>query len=63
MIVLKQGSKKPLKFVCKYCGCEFVAEVGEYNTYTNNGSVSYCYAYCPNCVTEVVDSEPWEDKK
>lgn len=62
MNILKQGDPKPLKFICKYCGCEFVAEVREYNTYTNNGVVSYCYTYCPNCDTEIVDSEPWEEQ-
>ena len=62
MLIIKEGSSKPLKFICKYCGCEFVANVKEYNTYTNNGVVSYCYTYCPNCDTEIVDSEPLEEQ-
>lgn len=60
--ILKHGNMKQRKFVCKYCGCEFVAGVREYNTYTNNGVVVYCYADCPECDTETIDSELWEEQ-
>lgn len=58
MKILKPG--KPVhterKFVCRGCGCEFVAVRGEYATdfYCNE----YFYkCYCPNCGNISYDSE------
>ena len=56
MKIIKHGDLKPRKFICRYCGCEFVANAREYNT-----SEHWIFMYCPDCDTQVFDSEPWEE--
>lgn len=61
MIILKNGSLKPRKFFCLVCGCEFVAEHGEYTTQTVNDVILWYSASCPYCDSSTVTSEPWEE--
>lgn len=44
MKILKHGDLKERKFVCAYCGCEFVANCAEYG-YTKDVIV----VCCPEC--------------
>lgn len=62
MRILKHGNLKPRKFVCWNCDCEFVADVSEYRTTTSNGVTLWHNAYCPECDSETIKSEAWEDK-
>lgn len=59
MKILKHGDLKPRKFICKDCGCEFVANISEYSLY--HGTAWY-YSDCPECEARTMDSEPWEEQ-
>lgn len=59
MKILKHGNLKPRKFICQDCGCEFVANISEYSTYTGT---AWCYSYCPECDARTFDSEVWEEQ-
>lgn len=57
MEIIKAGnidkSIKKCKFVCPYCGCEFVASASEFSeTYESDGFYSSHYGRCtcPCCV-------------
>ena len=56
MKILKHGNLRPRKFTCRYCGCEFVANIKEYTMFDN-----WIYMNCPECDTKTFDSEPWEE--
>lgn len=61
MRILKHGDLKPRKFVCRFCGCEFVAEIGEYKI-TNPAENYFWYSvYCPECDSYIDNSEHWEE--
>lgn len=62
MKILKHGKQMPRKFVCKLCGCEFVAEQNEYETMISGGNIIGYSIYCPDCNVEVCGSEPWEEE-
>lgn len=62
MKILKHGNLKPRKFICKDCGCEFVANISEYGWYTNSVTALWYYADCPECEARTMDSEPWEEQ-
>ena len=52
MKILKHGDLKPRKFTCTKCGCEFVADITEYNktTYTfSHGGWDEFEIDCPIC--------------
>ena len=55
MKIIKEGTPRPRadtpqNFKCKQCGCEFVAEKGEYDTYMNFYDFrTELTSYCPNC--------------
>lgn len=55
MKIIKEGKSQPsddtpVRFTCKTCGCEFLAEKGEYDTYVNFKDLrTTCSSYCPNC--------------
>ena len=46
MQIIKHGNLKPRHFVCKYCGCEFVADMREYKTAANGDNF---FVDCPEC--------------
>ena len=60
MKILKHGDLKPRKFICKTCGCEFVAEMGEYeidrDIFQPNKEVTYDIA-CPDCAKIIFAKE------
>lgn len=59
MRIVKQGDKNKIKppkqFACVHCGCEFVAEYGEYRP-TPIGTASGYECNCP-CCGRVVSSK------
>jgi rubredoxin len=62
MKILKHGNLKERKFVCRVCGCEFVATNGEYDVTMAGGQILWHSSYCPDCGCESSMSEPWEEK-
>lgn len=62
MKILKHGNLKPRKFICKDCGCEFVANISEYSSYPNSATGFWLYSDCPECEARTFDSEPWEEQ-
>ena len=62
MKILKHGSLDKRKFVCDVCGCEFVAETGEYTITKASGITLWYSIYCPYCDSYVDKSEPYEEK-
>lgn len=58
MKILKPGKDvlKPRKFVCSYCGCEFIAEKNEYDSVFYNNDFFY-KCDCPNCGDMIYYSE------
>ena len=50
MNILKRGNpnrtKRLLRFVCRECGCEFIA--GPHEVYRNIAGLETC-CYCPEC--------------
>lgn len=52
MKIIKPGDVNKLKetkhFLCKYCGCEFEADKGEYSI-GNQYNEIYYYHPCPTC--------------
>ena len=62
MKILKHGDLKPRKFICKDCGCEFVADAREYGSYGSNRVIICWYADCPECDARTTVSEPWEEQ-
>ena len=46
MQILKHGSMMPRKFICKFCGCIFVADRSEYSTAASGDNF---YVTCPDC--------------
>ena len=60
MRILKHGENKLRKFICKHCGCEFVADMREYWRRDYCGVVYY-ECDCPECTYTVEYSEPWEE--
>ena len=62
MKILKHGTLKERKFVCKVCGCEFVANANEYYAYTASCITLWYNADCPECHNDTNVSEPWEDE-
>ena len=49
MKILKHGDLKPRKFTCSKCGCEFVADMTEYNEATYTDSWVEFEICCPMC--------------
>lgn len=51
MEIIKHGKIKKRMFACVSCGCEFIAETGEFEKirYTNGFSF---YCRCPECGSE-----------
>ena len=43
--VLKDGDLQLRKFKCKFCGCEFIADMIEYDFVT----LDYFHINCPQC--------------
>lgn len=62
MKILKHGGLKSRKFICWYCGCEFVADVSEYTTKMVCGEPIWHSAHCPECDMETTNSESWEEQ-
>jgi hypothetical protein len=60
--ILKHGNLKPRKFICKDCGCEFVANISEYSSYPNSATGFWLYSDCPECEARTFDSEQWEEE-
>lgn len=57
MKILKHGDLQPRKFTCTKCGCEFVADMTEYNktTYTYCiGNYEEFEIYCPICEHRII---------
>ena len=48
MKILKHGDLKPRRFTCKNCGCEFVADMSEYEVAYCDHEKCYCVD-CPEC--------------
>ena len=61
MRILKNGNLEARKFFCNICGCEFIAEPGEYIPQVANDVVLWYSAFCPCCDSSTVTSEPWEE--
>lgn len=61
MKILKHGNLSLRKFICKNCGCEFVADNTEYWQAECNGKVLWWIAECPECDNRTTDSEPWRE--
>lgn len=61
MKILKHGNRRPRKFTCPNCDCEFVANTTEYWVTECNGVVLWYHADCPECSCESTTSEPWEE--
>lgn len=61
MKILKHGNRKPRKFTCPNCGCEFVADTTEYWVMECNGIVVFYKADCPECLGTSETSESWEE--
>ena len=59
MKILKHGNLMPRKFICRDCGCEFVANISEYGLYPGS---AWRYSACPECEARTFDSEPWEEQ-
>lgn len=53
MKIIKQGkelnTKIERKFCCGICGCEYIAEQGEYYIETDEHGCIYFCSECPNC--------------
>ena len=51
MKIIKQGKKpnKEIKFSCTLCGCEFIAEYGEYSILDDGHNDIEYECDCPNC--------------
>lgn len=62
MRILKHGTLQSRKFVCKVCGCEFVADACEYSVETMSGFVIGYGADCPCCDHYTGCSELWEEE-
>ena len=60
--ILKHGNLKSRKFTCNICGCEFVADMYEYDTVSQFNQVVYYIAQCPDCRCDTTDNEPWEEE-
>ena len=46
MKILKHGNLMPRYFICKRCGCKFVANIGEYTAAVSGDNFFVC---CPDC--------------
>lgn len=60
MKIIKQGKKpnKEVKFTCNECGCEFIAEEGEFDiSHIGHDYIEYACASCPNCGTHCYKCE------
>lgn len=62
MKILKHGNLKERKFICRVCGCEFVANANEYYAITANCMHLWYSTTCPECNNDTSISEPWDDK-
>lgn len=55
MKIIEQGKNLKTdierKFHCNTCGCEFIAEKGEYYYEVDKADCAHFAAYCPNCKT------------
>ena len=50
MKIIEEGILKPRYFTCRICGCEFIAEPGEYDlAATDESVIVYYYTRCPKC--------------
>lgn len=50
MRIMEEGILKPRYFTCRVCGCEFIAEPGEYTiAITDEAAIAYYYMCCPKC--------------
>ena len=50
MKIEKHGNLPPrVRFKCEFCGCEFVAEVGEYSVNIYPLICSKAFCDCPEC--------------
>lgn len=61
MRIVKHGNLKPRLFICPECGCEFIAEVDEYNVVRCHSDTIWYDATCPECCCRTNKSEPWEE--
>lgn len=48
MEIIKHGNLKPILFECQQCGCEFIADLNEYQESYLNGE-RYLIVNCPDC--------------
>lgn len=55
MQIIKHGNLKSRYFICKSCGCEFIADKGEYKTATSDDNFFVC---CPECDTYFEQNAP-----
>ena len=46
MHIIKHGNLSPRYFICKSCGCEFIADKSEYKTAASGDNF---FVYCPEC--------------
>jgi RNase P subunit RPR2 len=48
MEIIKHGNLTPIRFECKKCGCEFIADITEYKEAYSNGE-KHLIVDCPDC--------------
>lgn len=46
MKIIKHGNLRPRHFYCRRCGCEFVADIGEYTVAASGDNF---FVKCPDC--------------
>lgn len=59
MHIIKHGNLEPRYFVCRYCGCEFVADKSEYKVAASGDNF---FVDCPECYACFDQHAPlWKD--
>lgn len=48
MEIIKHGNLMPILFECQKCGCEFIADLNEYQEAYSNGE-KHLIVNCPDC--------------
>ena len=48
MEIIRHGNLMPIRFECQKCGCEFIADLNEYQEAYSNGE-KYLIVNCPDC--------------
>lgn len=64
MKIIKEGALKPRHFMCYTCGCEFIADPGEYTVtavcVNATDTIRFFNAECPMCGMTVGNSKEVE---